>query len=142
MLSKWGFSLAFDNKFTANIYIYIYIYIYILGMREKKGGFSSHAGVLLSPITRYHNTDVWTFLKLMIMIEHLKWCKCLILTYSQCFFLDKWLIGPIQVNCFRMGYPRRKRQIGGGRGRIEDIRFWKKNLGIVLVFLCIPVSFR
>ena len=48
--------------------------IYILEMREKRGGegFTSHAGVLLSPMSHYHNRDVWTFLKLMLMIEHMK----------------------------------------------------------------------
>ena len=53
-----------------------------------------------SLVSQYHNTDVWTFLKLMIMIEHIKRYKYPILTYGQCFFLDKCLIGAIPVSCF------------------------------------------
>ena len=37
-----------------------------MGMREKKGGsggFTFHARLLLSPMSQYHNTDVWTFFK-------------------------------------------------------------------------------
>ena len=46
--------------------------IYI-GNAGEEGGFTSHlAGVLLSPMSRYQNTYVRTFLKLMIMIEHRK----------------------------------------------------------------------
>ena len=65
MLKGWGFSSAFDNIFTANAYI---------GNVEEKGVsfFTSHVGVILSPMSWYHNTDVWTFLKLMITIEHTK----------------------------------------------------------------------
>ena len=42
------------------------------GGGEKKGGLTAQAGVPLSLRNRYHNTDVWTFLNRMIMIEHMK----------------------------------------------------------------------
>ena len=55
MLSKWGFSLAFDNKFTANIYIYIYIYIYIGNAGEKGRLFFPCGGAPLpnDPVSQY-----------------------------------------------------------------------------------------
>ena len=63
MLHDWGFSPAFDNIFTANTYI--------ANVGEEGGGGCLFI-VLLYPTSRYRNTDVWTFLKLMIMIEHIK----------------------------------------------------------------------
>ena len=51
-------------------------------MGEKKGAFTSHTEVLHSPMSRHHNTDVWTFLILMIMIEHMKMIqmhKCILI---------------------------------------------------------------
>ena len=55
-----------------------------------------------SLVSQYQHTDVWTFLKVMIMIEHIyKWYKHPILTYGQCFFLDKCLMEwTMQVTCF------------------------------------------
>ena len=55
MQSGCGFSPAFDNIFTTHTYIYIYTYIGNVG---EDGGFPSHVGVLLSPISRHHNTYV------------------------------------------------------------------------------------
>ena len=46
--------------------------IYILAMWKKRRGVTSHAGVLLSPMSHYHNADGWAFLKQMIMIQHMK----------------------------------------------------------------------
>ena len=43
-----------------------------LGVWEKRGGFTSYVEVLLSPMCWYLNTDVWTFLKPMLLIEHMK----------------------------------------------------------------------
>ena len=48
MLEGWVFSPAFDDIFTANIYI---------GNAGGEEGFTSHAGVLLSRMSR-HNTIV------------------------------------------------------------------------------------
>ena len=45
----------------------------------KEGGFTSHTGVLLYPMSQYHNTDVWTFLKPMLIIEHMKMMQMLYL---------------------------------------------------------------
>ena len=56
--------------FTANIYV---------GNVGKEGGFTSHTGVLLYPMSQYHNTDVWTFLKPMLIIEHMKMMQMLYL---------------------------------------------------------------
>ena len=56
--------------FTANIYV---------GNVGKEGGFTSHRGVLLYPMSQYHNTDVWTFLKPMLIIEHMKMMQMLYL---------------------------------------------------------------
>lgn len=54
----------------------------------------------------------------MLMIEHMKMMQMHYLDIrSICFFLGKRLIGPIQVNCFGMGYSRKKI---GGEG-FEDI---------------------
>ena len=50
----------------------------------------------------------------MLMIEHIKMMQMPYLDISQCFFLGKCPIGPIQVNCFGMGYSRKK-QIKQGR---------------------------
>ena len=49
------------------------------------------------------------------------------------FFLGKSLIGPIQVNCFGMGYSRRKNQTGGGR-RVETYSFFEKPLDLFSFF--------
>ena len=45
----------------------------------KEGGFTSHIGVLLYPMSRYHNTDAWAFLKPMLIIEHMKMMQMLYL---------------------------------------------------------------
>ena len=49
------------------------------------------------------------------------------------FFLGKSLIGPIQVNCFGMGYSRRKNQTGWGR-RVETYSFFEKPLDLFSFF--------
>ena len=42
-------------------------------MWEKRRGFTpTPLGSCSSLVSQYHNTDVWTFLKLMVMIEHIK----------------------------------------------------------------------
>ena len=45
----------------------------------KEVGFTSHTGVLLSQINRYHITNVGTFLKPMLIIEHVKMIQMLYL---------------------------------------------------------------
>ena len=50
MLYGWRFPPVFDNIFTENI----------LGMTEKKRGFTPHAGVLLrsEPVSQYKNMNL------------------------------------------------------------------------------------
>ena len=66
----------------------------------------------------------------------------LILTYGQCFFLGKCLIGPLQVNCFGMGYSGRKKQTGGGRGGLRTYFFLKKNPWNCFGFSLYPWKFQ
>ena len=99
-------------------------------MWEKRGAFTSHAGVLLSPMSRYHNTDVSSFLKSM----HMK--------MTQIPYLDirSMLLSrqrSIQVNCFAMGYSRKNKQTGG----FQDILFLKKSLDF-FCFSLYPWKFR
>ena len=69
------------------------------------------------------------------MIEHMKMMQMLlILTYGQCFFLGKCLIGPLQVSCFGMGYSGRKKQTGGWKRGVEDIFFEKKPMELFWFF--------
>ena len=53
-----------------------------------------------SLVSQYHNTDVWTFLKLMMIIEHIKMMQTPHLDICRCFFPDKCVIGVTQVTCF------------------------------------------
>ena len=71
-----------------------------------------------------------------------KWCKCPILTYGQCFFLGKCLIGPTQVSYFGIGYSRRKNPaecvcvcVGAGGGGFRTYFFLKKTLELCWFFL-------
>ena len=66
-----NFTSAFNNIFTANIYMG--------NVGEEGRDFISHAGVLLSSMSQYHNTDVCSFLKPMLMIEHMKMMQMLYL---------------------------------------------------------------
>ena len=110
-------------------------------MQEKRdgGGFTYHEGVLLFPMSWYHNIDVWTLLKLMIMIEHMKMMQISYLDIWQCLFLGKCLIGAIQVNYFGMVYYSRKANKQGRGGAVEDILFWKKPW-IFFVFFSVPLE--
>ena len=104
-------------------------------MQEKRdgGGFTYHEGVLLFPMSWYHNIDVWTLLKLMIMIEHMKMMQISYLDIWQCFCLGKCLIGAVQVNYFGMGYYSRKKTNRGGEERLRTY-FFEKNPEFFLLF--------
>ena len=57
------------------------------------------------------------------------------LRYGQCFFLGKYLIGPIQVNCFGMGFSGRKiSNRGRGNGGLRTYFFWKKRMELFWFF--------
>ena len=75
---------------------------------------------------QYHNTDVWTFLKLVIIIEHMKMMQMPYLTYGQCFFLGKCLHRTNSSQLFRNGLFQKKKpnQTGGRERRVEAILFF------------------
>ena len=134
MLKGEEFSPTFDNLFPANIYIYIYIYIGNAG--EERMLHFPYGG---APVSWYHNTHVWTFLKLMIMIVHMK--------MMQMVYLDIWsmlLSGqvPHRTNSSQLFWNGlfQKKNSTGERG-VQNIPFWKKPWS-VLVFLCTPGSFK
>ena len=135
---------AVDFPLTSIIYLQ---QIYILRMWQKcvcvwRGG--GGEGLYFSPISQYHNTGVWTFLKPMLMIEHMKMMQMPCLDISSiCFFLGKCLVRPIQVNCFGMSYSRKKKQVEKGEWLMTYFHiFMKKNPGIFFVFLCTPGNSR
>ena len=106
-------------------------------MREKRVCFTSHMGVLLSPMSLHHTTKVWTFLKLMIMIVHMK--------MMQTPYLDIWSIlisgqVPHRSNSSQLfwnGLFQKKSKQGGGVwvGGFRTYFLEKKPWGF-LVFLC------
>ena len=108
--------------------------IYILEMREKRGGegFTSHAGVLLSPMSHYHNRDVWTFLKLMLMIEHMKMMQMPYLDIRSMLLSGQVLHRTNSSQLFWNGLFQKKKT-GGLR-----TYFLEKNPRIFFVFLCTP----
>ena len=101
-------------------------------MWEKSGGFTSHAGVLLSPMSGYCNTDVWTFLKLMVIIEHMKMMQ---IPYLHIWSMLLSAQVPHRTNLcqlfwnvlFQKKKPNRV-CVWGGEGRVWDILFLKKTL--------------
>ena len=84
-------------------------------------------------------------LKPMLMIEHMKMMQMHYLDiWSICFFLGKRLIGPIQVNCFGMGYSRKNNKQGEGDkelgvGWVKTYFFSKKPL-IFFLFFSVPLE--
>ena len=103
-------------------------------MQEKKGGFTFHGGVLLTPMSWYHNTDAWTFQKLMIMIEHLKMMRMPISAYGQCFFLGKCLHWTNSNQLLWNGlFQKKKPNRWGGEG-LRTYCFFKKPLELFWFF--------
>ena len=97
---------------------------------EEKGGFTSHAGVLLSPISRYHNTDVWTFLKPMLMIEHMKMMQMLHLDIKSMLLSRQVPHGTNSTQLLRNGLLQEKKQMG----RVWGHTFLIKTLEFFLFF--------
>ena len=95
--------------------------IYRLGVWEKSGGgLTSHVEVLLSPMCWYLNTDVWTFLKPMLLIEHMKMMQMLSWhKVSGSFWASAFRTNSNQL--FWKGLFQKKTNRG-----FEDILFWKK----------------
>ena len=149
MLYGWGFLPAFDNKFAAKNYIG--------NVGEERGGLYFPCGGPLLPnepvrCQSNHKTDVWTLIKLMIMIEHMK--------MMQMPYLHIWsmlLSGhmPHKTNSsqlfwnglFQKQKPNRvcvwvrvSAWVSDGRS-VEDIICFEKSSLIVLVFLCTSWKF-
>ena len=116
--------MDFPSPFTANIYI---------GNVGEEGveGFTSHAGVLLSPMSQCHNTDVWTFLKPMLMIERMKMMQMPYLDIRSTLLSGQVPYRTYSSQLFWNGLFQKKTNRG-----VEDILFWKKNPDIFFVFLC------
>ena len=93
---------------------------------------------------QYHNTDVWTFLKLVIIIEHMKMMQMPYLTYGQCFFLGKCLHRTNSSQLFRNGLFQKKKpnQTGGRERRVEAILFFEKNPWNCFGFSLCPWKFQ
>ena len=121
-----GFSPAFDDIFTANTYI---------GNAREEGGLyfpwrgAPHPNELASqyrcvnlPKTddndRTHENDANAQSRHMVNAS----------------FWANASIGPIQVNCFGMGYSRRKNQTGGGGEGLRTYCFFKKPLELFWFF--------
>ena len=108
--------------------IYIYIY-WEYGRRGERGGFTSNAGVLLSPMNRYHIKDVWTVLKLILMIEHMKIMQMLYLDIRSMLLYGQvpYRTNPSQL--FWNGLFQKKNKQGVWRHT-----FLKKSLELLLFF--------
>ena len=118
-------------------YKYIYIYIYCtLGIQEKRrGGFTSHGGMLLSPISWYHNRDVWTFVKLMKMIEIMKMMQIPYLDIWS--MLLSWQVLHRSNSSYMYWNDLFQKKIKGNWGH----NFLEKNRGIFLVFFLLSWKF-
>ena len=114
--------MDFPLPFTANLYIGN------VG-EEGVGGFTSHAGVLLCPMSQWHNTDVWTFLKPMLMIERMKMMQMPYLDIRSMLLSEQVPYRTYSSQLFWNGLSQKKTN-----RRVEDILFWKKNPEIFLFF--------
>ena len=78
---------------------------------------------------RYHNTDVWTFLKRLLMIEHMKMMQMLYLDIRSMLLSGQVPYRTNSIQLFWNGLFQKKNREGGS----EDILFWKKPWNF---FLC------
>ena len=122
--------MDFPSPFTASIYI---------GNVGEEGveGFTSHAGVLLSPMSQCHNTDVWIFLKPMLMIQRMKMMQMPYLDKRSMLLSGQVPYRTYSSQLFWNGLFQKKIN-----RRVEDILFWKKKPWKFFCFSLYPLKFQ
>ena len=107
--------------------------IYILEMWENMGYFIYHAELLLSPMSWYHNADVWAFLKPMIMTEHKKMVQMPYLDIRSMLLSGQVPYNTNSSQFFRNRLFQKKNKRGWGHTFLK--KFWKKSQS----FFCISL---